>query len=63
MNYCKEITIHIKDKKVWIDYEHKSTTTRYECSGMREATQLANSLYFNVDEWVDDEKEGGEHEA
>ena len=61
MNYCKEITIHMKERKTWIEYKTKSSTTRYECTGMREAEQLANALYHNVEKWVDEEGDG--HEA
>ena len=57
----KEIRIHMRDRKTWVEYETKTgRITKYEASGQADAYNMAGTLAYNVEHWLEepeDEKE------
>lgn len=55
MNYCKQLRLIITRDKMWIEYEHKTTTNIIPVNGYQEATAMLSGLESGVDEWVEQE--------
>ena len=53
MNYCKQLRLIMTRDKMWIEYEHKTTTSRTPVNGLKEATTMLNALESRVDKWID----------
>lgn len=55
----KEIRIHIRHRHCWVEYETKTgRITKIDApGGLVVATQLANTLMVNAEEWAEDEKQ------
>lgn len=55
MNYCKQLRLIVTRDKMWIEYEHKTTTNIIPVNGYQEATSMLSALETGVDEWVEQE--------
>lgn len=55
MNYCKQLRLIVTRDKMWIEYEHKTTTNIIPVNGYQEATAMLSGLQSGVDEWVEQE--------
>lgn len=55
MNYCKQLRLIVTRDKMWIEYEHKTTTNIIPVNGYQEATAMLSGLESGVDEWVEQE--------
>ena len=56
MNYCKQLRLIVTRDKMWIEYEHKTTTNIIPVNGYQEATALLSGLAAGVDDWVEDKE-------
>ena len=52
MNYCKTLALKTNGRKWWVEYEHKTTTTRYEVDGLKSGACMMSAFMSGVDEWV-----------
>ena len=51
----KEIRIHIRDHKTWVEYETKTgRITKYEANGQADAYNMAGTLAYNVEHWLEE---------
>lgn len=55
MNYCKQLRLIVTRDKMWIEYEHKTTTSIIPVNSYQEATAMLSGLQHGVDEWVEQE--------
>ena len=59
MNYCKSLRLveerTTKGRQYWVEYETKTTTTKYPAGDRKQAEQLLTAFEANVDEWVKEE--------
>jgi hypothetical protein len=53
----KEIRIHIRDQHCWVEYETKTgRITKIEANSHADAYNLAGTLAYNVEEWLEEPK-------
>lgn len=60
MNYCKSLRLveerTAKGRRYWIEYEAKTTTSKYPMQDRKQAEQMFAALEANVDKWVKEEE-------
>lgn len=51
----KEIRIHIRHRKAWVEYETKTgRVTKIECDTLANAETMAHMLHSNVENWTEE---------
>lgn len=51
----KEIRIHIRHRKAWVEYETKTgRVTKIECDDLANAETMARMLKSNVENWTEE---------
>ena len=52
---AKEIRIHIRHRKAWVEYETKTgRITKIECDTLANAETMAHMLHSNVENWTEE---------